>query len=107
SFWSKTISAFTVRLHSTKLFQPSKPGAWSSASNGTTLQNTEAGSIWPSRRPNIPVPRSPYSRQTNTHRRNRRLGARPQCQPHQSRLAIHHEKCPHQTQASIPFNLTE
>ena len=26
SFWSKTISASTVRLHSTKLFQPSKPG---------------------------------------------------------------------------------
>ena len=29
-------------------FRPSKPGAWSSASNGTTLQNTAAGSIWPS-----------------------------------------------------------
>src|SRR5437899_1842926 len=36
------------RLHSTKPFRPSKPGAWSSASNGTTLQNTAAGSIWPS-----------------------------------------------------------
>jgi len=33
---------------STKPFRPSKPGAWSSASNGTTLQNTAAGSIWPS-----------------------------------------------------------
>src|SRR5205809_8090210 len=31
-----------------KPFRPSKPGAWSSASNGTTLQNTAAGSIWPS-----------------------------------------------------------
>ena len=31
---------------------------------------------------NFPVPRSPHSRQTNTHRRNRRLGVRPQCQPH-------------------------
>jgi hypothetical protein len=29
-------------------FRPSRPGAWSSASNGTTLQNTAAGSIWPS-----------------------------------------------------------
>jgi hypothetical protein len=29
-------------------FPASKPGAWSSASNGTTLQNTAAGSIWPS-----------------------------------------------------------
>jgi hypothetical protein len=48
SFWSRTISASTARLHSTKPFRPSKPGAWSSASNGTTLQNTEAGSIWPS-----------------------------------------------------------
>ena len=39
----------------------------------------------------------PYSQQTNPHRRNRRLGARPQCQPHQGRLAIHHQKCSHQT----------
>jgi DDE superfamily endonuclease len=38
------------------------------------------------------VPRSPHSRQTNPHRGNRRLGARPQCQPHQGRLAIHHQK---------------
>ena len=45
---SRTISASTARLHSTKSFRPSKPGAWSSASNGTTLQNTAAGSIWPS-----------------------------------------------------------
>src|SRR5947207_3302465 len=44
----RTISASTARLHSTKPFRPSKPGAWSSASNGTTLQNTAAGSIWPS-----------------------------------------------------------
>ena len=48
AFWSRTISASTARLHSTKSFRPSKPGAWSSASNGTTLQNTAAGSIWPS-----------------------------------------------------------
>jgi hypothetical protein len=47
-FWSRTISASTARLHSTKPSRPSKPGAWSSASNGTTLQNTAAGSIWPS-----------------------------------------------------------
>ena len=31
----------------------------------------------------------------------------PQCQSHQSRLAIQHQKCPHQTQASVPFNLTK
>ncbi len=45
----------------------------------------------------VPVPRSPHPRQTNPHRRNRRLGARPQCQPQQGRLAFHHQKCPHQT----------
>src|SRR5213078_1465834 len=39
SVWSRTISASTARLHSTKPFRPSKPGAWSSASNGTTLQH--------------------------------------------------------------------
>src|SRR5262249_49297250 len=38
----------SIHIHSTKPFRPSKPGAWSSASNGTTLQNTAAGSIWPS-----------------------------------------------------------
>jgi hypothetical protein len=42
-----------------------------------------------------------------TLRRNRRLGARPQCQLHQVRLALHHQKRSCQTQASIPFNLTE
>ena len=31
--------------------RPRKPGGWSSASNGTTRQNTVAGSIWPS--PNL------------------------------------------------------
>src|SRR5216684_3459783 len=35
------------------------------------------------RRPILPVPRPPHPRQTNPHRRNRRLGARPQCTPHQ------------------------
>jgi hypothetical protein len=57
---SRTISASIARLHSTKPFQRSKPGAWSSASNGTTLQNTAADSIWlnPNSGPNVPVPRS-------------------------------------------------
>ena len=50
SFWSRTISTSTARLHSTKPFRPPKPGGWSSASNGTTRQNTAAGSIW--RNPN-------------------------------------------------------
>src|ERR1700738_3993836 len=45
SFWSRTTSTSTARPRSTKPFQPSKPGGWSSASNGTTRQSTEAGSI--------------------------------------------------------------
>ena len=45
--------------------------------------------------------------QTNPHRRNRSLGARPQCQPHQGQLAVHHPRCTYQTQAPLPFNLTE
>src|SRR5258708_1195191 len=46
SFWSRTISTSTARGHSTKPFRPPKPGGWSSASNGTTLQSTAVGSIW-------------------------------------------------------------
>ena len=45
---SRTISTSTARPHSTRPSLPPKPGGWSSASNGTTLQNTAAGSIWPS-----------------------------------------------------------
>jgi hypothetical protein len=32
--------------HSTKPFRPPKPGGWSSASNGITLQSTAVGLIW-------------------------------------------------------------
>jgi hypothetical protein len=34
------------KARSTKPFRPPKPGAWSSASNGTTPQSTAVGSIW-------------------------------------------------------------
>jgi hypothetical protein len=34
------------RGHSTKPFRPPKPGGWSSASNGTTLQSTAVGLTW-------------------------------------------------------------
>jgi hypothetical protein len=44
----RTISASTARLHSIKPFRHPKQGAWSNASNGTTLQNMGAGLIWPS-----------------------------------------------------------
>src|SRR5450755_4193385 len=44
--WSKTISTSTARHHSTKPFPPPKPGGWSSALNGTTLQSTAVGLIW-------------------------------------------------------------
>jgi hypothetical protein len=43
-------------------------------------------------RPCRPMPRPPHCRQTDAHRRNRRLGARPQCQSHQVGLALHHQK---------------
>ncbi len=59
------------------------------------------------RRSDQTVPRSPYPQQTNPHRRDRRMAARPKRHPHQSRLAILNQKCSHQTQASIPVNLTE
>jgi DDE superfamily endonuclease len=41
------------------------------------------------RHPIVPVPRPPHPRQTNPHRRNRRLAARPQFPTHQSQLALH------------------
>jgi hypothetical protein len=45
--------------------------------------------------------------QSNPDRRDRRMAVRPKRQPHQSRLAIYNQKCSHQTQASIPVDLTE
>src|SRR5271169_1764580 len=57
--------------------------------------------------PIVPVPRPPHPRQTKPHRRNRRLGARPQCQPRHGKPEIHYTHHTHQTQASIPFNLNE
>src|SRR6266853_2102881 len=41
------------------------------------------------RSPIVSVPRPPHPRQTNPQRRNRRLGARPKCQSHQGKLALH------------------
>jgi hypothetical protein len=38
---------------------------------------------------------------------NRRMGARPQRQSHHGQLALHNAQPPRQTQAPIPFNLTE
>src|SRR5260221_1252632 len=57
--------------------------------------------------PIVPVPRPSHSRQTDPRRGNRRLAARPQCQQHQGQLALHNPKCTYQTQAPLPFNLTE
>jgi hypothetical protein len=58
-------------------------------------------------RSNQTMSRSSYPRQTNPDRRDRRMAVRPKRQPHQSRLAIYNQKCSHQTQASIPVDLTE
>jgi hypothetical protein len=57
------------------------------------------------RRSIVPMLLPPHPRQTNPHRRQRCLGARPQCQPRQGKLALHHPQRTHQTQGSIPFNL--
>ena len=109
SFWSRTISTSIARRHSTKPSRPPKPGGWSSASNGTTPQSTAVGSIWrspnsASYRPSASTAGFPIN---NPRRGNRRLGARPQCQQHQSQLALHNPQCSYQTQVSLPFNLTE
>ena len=32
---------------------------------------------------------------------------RPQQEPHQGRLAIHHRRCPHQAEAAIPGNMSD
>jgi hypothetical protein len=59
------------------------------------------------RRSIVPVPRPPDTRQADAHRRDRCLGKRPQCKPHESRLALHNRQCAHQTQTLVPFNLIE
>ena len=46
-------------------------------------------------------------RQRNPRRGSRRLGAGPQRQSRQGRLALHNPKRSHQTQAPLPINLTE
>jgi hypothetical protein len=77
-------------LHSSKPSLPPKPRGWSNASKETTLQNTAVGSIWQNPnsafyRPSASIAAFP----TNAHRRNRRLGARPQCPPHRGQMALH------------------
>ena len=52
-------------------FRPSKPGGWSSASNGTTRQSTAVGSIWRSQnsascRPSASIAASPTSEPLST-----------------------------------------
>jgi len=59
------------------------------------------------RRPFIPVPRpSQFPTKQTLIDENRRLGARPQCQPHQGQLATSRPQRTYQTQAPLPFNLT-
>ena len=45
------------------------------------------------RRPFVPVPRSPHPGQANPDRRNCSLGGRSQYQSRQGRLAVHHSQC--------------
>src|SRR4029077_12775094 len=59
------------------------------------------------RRSIVPVPRPAHPGQTNDQRRDRCLGARPQCQSRQSQLALHNPQRSDQTQTPIPCNLIE
>src|SRR5712671_6360687 len=107
-FWSRTISTSTARRHSTKPSRLLKPGTWSSASNGTTLQSKAVGLIW--RSPNSASCRPSASTAgfpINPGRGNRRLGAGTQCQPHQGQLALLNIQRTYQTQAPLPLNLNE
>src|SRR6266571_5050261 len=102
--WSRIISTSTARHHSTKPFRPLKPGGWSSALNGTTLQSVAVGLIWrslnsASYRPSASIAGFLTNKPSSG---NRRLGARPQCQPHQGKLALHNPKCSYQTEAPLP-----
>src|ERR1700716_1389896 len=90
SFWSRTISTSIARRHSTKPSRPPKPGGWSSASNGTTPQSTAVGSIWrspnsASYRPSASTAGFPIKEPSS---RKSPPGRRPQCQQHQSQLAL-------------------
>jgi len=109
--WSRIISTSTTRLHFMKRSLQPRPGDWSSAfewrytpkhGSWLNLAESEIGV------PIMPVPRPPHPRQTNPHRRNRRLGAPPKCPTRQGQLALHKPRnARNQTQASLPFNLTE
>jgi hypothetical protein len=88
---------------------PPKPAGWSNASNGTTPPSTAAGSIRrspssASYRPNASTDASPTNKPSST---KGRLAARPQFPMHQSQLALHNRQRTHQTQAAVPFTLTE
>ena len=71
--------------------------------HGSWLDMAEVGT----QRPVRPVPRSADPRQADADRGSRRLGERPQQEPHQGRLAIHHRRCTHQAEAAVPGNMSD
>ncbi len=59
------------------------------------------------RRPGVAVSRSPHPRQADPDGRSRRLAGPPQPTPHQSRLAIHHGRCPGETEEALPSIMSD
>ena len=110
SYWSRTISTSTARGHSTKRFQPPRPGRWSSASNGTTLQSTVVGLIWQKSELGVLTSQCLGRRIADKQTLVEEIAAwehGPQCQSYQGQLAILNPQCPYQTQAPLPCNLNK
>ncbi len=57
-------------------------------------------------RPVGAVPRSANPGQADPDRGSRRVAERSKQEPHEGRLALHHCRCPHQTEAVIPGNMS-
>jgi hypothetical protein len=79
---------------------------WHYTPKHETRQLARSGGVR-TRRPIVPVSRPPHPRQANSHRGSGRLGARAKYQSHQGQLALHNVNSASQTQAPVPFNLTE
>ncbi len=58
-------------------------------------------------RPVGAVPRSANPGQADPDRGSRRVAERSKQEPHEGRLALHHCRCPHQTEAVIPGNMSD
>ena len=97
------------KRHSAKPFLPPEPGAWLSASNGTTPQSTAVGSI--SRKPNSaswrPSASTAGSPTNKPSSKKSPLGSTTAMQTKQGQLALRNTQCSYQTQTPLPVNLNE